>query len=113
MADRLVGRGYIEGVETAENKPEPVEVRRKRLRFRSWHRGTREMDLLIGAFADRHLENFTAQQLARYDALLELSDADLFAWITGKEAVPASYDTDVMDLLKHFKIPIKPFDNTR
>lgn len=113
MADRVAGRGYIEGVETAENRPETVEVRRKRLKFRSWHRGTREMDLLLGAFADRHLRDFTAQQLARYDALLELSDPDLFAWITGKEAVPARYDTDVMKLLKHFKIPVKPFGNPR
>lgn len=109
----MPGRGYIEGVETAENKPEPVEVRRKRLRFRSWRRGTREMDLLLGAFADRHLEGFTTVQLARYDALLELSDPDIFAWITGKEAVPAIHDTDVMRLLKHFKIPVKPFDDTR
>jgi antitoxin CptB len=108
----VAGRGYIEGVEKAGNRPETAEVRRKRLGFRSWHRGTREMDLLLGAFADRHLHDFTAQQLARYDVLLELADPDLFAWITGKEAVPERYDTDVMKLLKHFKIPAKPIDNT-
>ena len=69
---------------------------RQRLRFRSWHRGTREMDLLLGSFADAYLHVFTAQQLDLYEAILELSDADLYNWITGAEAVPATYDNDVM-----------------
>ncbi len=82
---------------------ESTEIRRKRLSFRSWHRGTREMDLLLGAFADAHLDALSEDQLARFEALLELADPDLFAWIQGREAVPAAYDTDVMKLLQNFK----------
>ena len=82
---------------------ESIEIRRKRLSFRSWHRGTREMDLFLGAFADAHLDGLSEDQLARYEALLELADPDLFAWIQGREAVPSAYDTDVMKLLQNFK----------
>ena len=73
---------------------------RRRLKFRSWHRGTREADLLLGTFADRHLDSFSADQLARYDRLLGNSDPDLYNWLTGREAVPAEQDDDVMALLK-------------
>ena len=82
---------------------ESIEIRRKRLSFRSWHRGTREMDLLLGAFADAHLEDLSEHQLARLEALLELADPDLFAWIQGREAVPSAYDNDVMKLMQNFK----------
>ena len=62
----------------------PPDVRRKRLRFRSWHRGTKEIDLLLGTFADRHLADFSDEQLAAYEALMLESDPDLFEWITGR-----------------------------
>ncbi len=82
---------------------DPLENRRKRLRFRSWHRGMREMDLLMGSFADAHVPGFDQAQLDRYEALLELSDPDLYNWMTGREPVPAEHDTDVMRLLAMFK----------
>jgi antitoxin CptB len=71
----------------------------KKLIFRSWHRGTREMDLLMGRFADRHLPDFTPAQLETYAALLELADPDLYNWITGQEPVPPELQSDVMALL--------------
>ena len=73
--------------------------RRGRLKFRSWHRGTREMDLLLGTFADAHLPDFTIAQLDQYETVLELSDPDLYNWITGKEPVPAEHDGEVLRLL--------------
>lgn len=80
------------------------DVRLKRLRFRSWHRGTREMDLLLGRFAERHLAEFSVQQLADYEALLEVGDPDLYGWIAGKTPVPPRYDTAVLQLIKDFKL---------
>ncbi|WP_162937353.1 FAD assembly factor SdhE [Indioceanicola profundi] len=80
--------------------PETVlDPRRKRLIFRSWHRGTKEMDLLMGSFADRHMAGFTDEQVARYESLLELSDPDLYNWITGAEQAPEDVRSDVFDLL--------------
>jgi len=82
----------------------PTEVQRRRLLFRSWHRGTREADLILGRFADAHLSAFTAGQLDRYAALLEKSDPDIYDWLTGREPVPPAFDTDVLWLLKNFSI---------
>jgi antitoxin CptB len=82
--------------------PAPSDIRRKRLLFRSWHRGTRETDLILGRFAEAHLDDFDTGQLDRYEALLECNDADLFAWVSGRTTPPAARDHDVMRLLLAF-----------
>ena len=86
--------------EMTESENESLAVQRKRLRYRSWHRGTREMDLLIGSFADRYLAEFDAGQLARFEALLQESDPALYAWISGASAPPEDLRHDVMTLLQ-------------
>ena len=75
------------------------EIRRKRLLFRSWHRGTRESDLILGRFADTHLAGFDEAQLDRYEALLVCAVADFFDWVSGRSALPAEHDHDVTRLL--------------
>jgi antitoxin CptB len=80
-----------------------LEIRRRRLRFRSWHRGTREADFILGRFADAHLADFSAEQLDRYAQLLEKSDPDIWDWLTDRAPVPAADDSDVLRLLKNFK----------
>ena len=87
---------------------EPVEIRRKRLRFRSWHRGTREVDLLLGPFADRHLPELTPRQLDRYEALLGENDANLYDWITGRAPPPPDHDSDVLRLIIGSKFHPRP-----
>ncbi|NNG02770.1 MAG: succinate dehydrogenase assembly factor 2 [Inquilinus sp.] len=83
-------------------RPERLDLaaRRRRLRFRCWHRGTREADLLLGSFADRHVERMDEAQLDRLERLLGSSDPDLYNWMTDREPVPPHLDTDVMRLLK-------------
>lgn len=89
---------------TDENPPiDESEAKRKRLRHRSRNRGTKETDLLLGRFADRHLEGFDDRQLARYEALLGESDPDVLAWISGRGTPPPEHDNDVMKLLLEFK----------
>lgn len=68
---------------------EDVENMRKRLIFRSEHRGTKEMDLLLGSFAKKHVPEFNEAELHEYQELLEHNDPDLYNWITGQEAPPA------------------------
>ncbi len=75
------------------------ERRWQRLHFRSWHRGTREMDLLLGSFADAHLSGFAPNQLDKYEAILACTDPDLYNWITGTEVVPNEHKSEVMNLL--------------
>ena len=84
---------------------ETTEKKRKRLIFRSWHRGTKEMDLILGSFAERNVQNFTEAELAQYDELLQLSDPDLYNWVTGKEEPPANLEGDMFEKLKAHKFP--------
>jgi len=98
-ADAAGEHGYID---TAMPTPSP-DIRRKRLLFRSWHRGTREADLLLGSFAEANLDGFDGTRLDRYEALLECPDADLFDWITGRAAPPPEHDTEVTRLLLAFR----------
>ena len=59
-----------------------LAVRRKRVRFRAWHRGMREVDLLLGRFADAQLADLGGEELAAFEALLDVPDQDVLAWLT-------------------------------
>ncbi|MEM1383855.1 MAG: succinate dehydrogenase assembly factor 2 [Pseudomonadota bacterium] len=63
--------------------PETRETRLKRLAIRSWRRGTREMDLILGGYADACLSELGEDRLAAYEELLEENDQDLYAWVAG------------------------------
>jgi antitoxin CptB len=82
--------------------PDP-DIRRKRLLYRAWHRGTREADLILGSFAEAQLAGFDAAQLDRFEALLECPDAELFDWINGRAAPPPEHEHDVTRLLLAFR----------
>jgi antitoxin CptB len=89
-----------------ETPPEDnISIKRKQLLYRSWHRGTREADLLLGRFADAHVPGFDADQLDLYDALLDNSDPDLFAWVSGQEPPPPAEESPVLRLLLAFYAP--------
>ncbi|MCY4034821.1 MAG: succinate dehydrogenase assembly factor 2 [Hyphomicrobiales bacterium] len=79
-----------------------LETKRKKLRFRAWHRGIREADLLLGGFADQWLDRLDAGALERFETLLETPDPVLFDWICGRVEVPGDARSDVLDLLLEF-----------
>ncbi len=83
---------------------EDIETRRKRLIYRSWHRGTREMDLILGSFADAHVPGFSEDELSIYNGILQHSDPDLYNWITRTEPVPANLLNPVLERLLGHKI---------
>ena len=86
---------------------ESLEIRLKRLKFRSWHRGTKEMDLLVGHFADRYLAARTAAERDLFEPVLDRPEPGLEAWLTGRVAPDSDYDHPVMKLLLNFKyVPI-------
>ena len=87
----------------SENNENP-DVRRRRLRFRAWHRGTREMDLLLGRFADAEMAKLTDADLASFEALLEVPDPDLYNWIVGAWETPAAHDTPLLRRLRDFHL---------
>ncbi len=84
-----------------------AEIRRKRLKFRCRHRGTKELDLVFGEFADRHIATLAAKQLDRFEALLAIPDPDIYSWVSDVTSIPKEHDHDVMRLLKDIKITIK------
>ncbi|MEM8811558.1 MAG: succinate dehydrogenase assembly factor 2 [Pseudomonadota bacterium] len=81
-----------------------LDPRRKRILFRAWHRGTREMDLLLGQFADAALPGMSADDLDAFEGLMEVPDQDLFAWVTGKVPIPGNYDTQILRRVMDFHL---------
>ena len=77
---------------------EALEKKKKRLIFRSWHRGTREMDLLMGTFADAHVMGMDEVMVAEYEDLLQENDPDLYNWYSGREKAPAERECKVFQL---------------
>lgn len=67
----------------------PQNDRLKRLKFRAWHRGTREADYMIGGFFDTHGATWNEEELAWYEAVVEEDDVDIMAWALGSAEPPA------------------------
>ncbi len=83
------------------------ETRLKRLRFRAWHRGTKEADLLIGGFADRYADGWGEAEIAWFEALIEEEDVDIMAWAIGTQAPPARFDGPLMRAMRRIDfIPV-------
>ena len=76
------------------------EHRLKRLRFRAWHRGTKEADILIGGFFDRHHDGWSDAEIDWYEAFLEEQDVDIMAWAIGTQPVPERWQGTTMRALK-------------
>ncbi|MGB0631466.1 MAG: succinate dehydrogenase assembly factor 2 [Alphaproteobacteria bacterium] len=83
--------------------PDRLETIRRKLRFRSLRRGTKESDLVIGGFAEAHLHVLTEDQLATFEALLDENDQDVLSWVIEMAPPPAAHDTDVLAMLRNFK----------
>jgi antitoxin CptB len=82
---------------------EDLSIRRRRLRYRAWHRGTKEMDLVLGPFADAHVASYGAAELDRLETLMAEEDADLIKWIMGEERVPADVDAALLHTIICFR----------
>ena len=74
--------------------------RLKRLRFRAWHRGTKEADLMIGGFFDRYGVAWSEEEMAWYETFLEEQDVDIMAWAIGTQPVPERFEGEMMRRLQ-------------
>lgn len=79
-----------------------LDARRRKILFRSWHRGMREMDLLMGQFADAQIALLSESELDDYEALMEAPDRDIFKWLTGEARTPDNFATPVLERLRAF-----------
>ena len=79
-----------------------LDARQRRILFRSWHRGMREMDLVLGRFADAEIASLGSSELDDYELLLEAQDRDVFSWLTFEAEAPSLYDTPVLRKIRAF-----------
>jgi antitoxin CptB len=79
----------------------------KRLRFRAWHRGTREADYLIGGFFDRYATEWGEEEIVWYEAILHEDDVDIMAWAIGTQEVPERWQGALMAAMQRLDyIPV-------
>ncbi|TQS71712.1 succinate dehydrogenase assembly factor 2 [Rhodobacteraceae bacterium] len=86
---------------------ETPEARLKRLRMRSWRRGTKEMDMVLGPYADANLAQMDEATLTLYDALLDEYDPDLYLWVSGARPCPPEY-LDLLAIIAAFARTRRP-----
>ena len=79
------------------------DPRLKKILYRAEHRGFREADIIIGGFAEKHLEQLSPEQLDEFERLIDQPDQDLYAWIIGREPIPEQFAGEVMDLIRTFR----------
>ena len=79
-----------------------LDARRRRLLFRSWHRGIREVDLILGRFADARLPAMSEVELEEYEKLLDVPTPDILAWVMGARPVPPEQATPLLSEMIDF-----------
>jgi antitoxin CptB len=80
-----------------------LDERRRKLKFRAWRRGFREMDLLMGSFADAHLAALSTEELAEFERLLATPDWEVYAWLVGQKPVPDNFDSPLLTRMMDFR----------
>ena len=96
----LLAFGWESSMTGSTRSSDGLDDRRKRLLFRCWHRGTREMDLILGRFADAEIAGLTDQELGELEGLIEVPDPDLYAALTGDKPLSAEYASALFDRIK-------------
>lgn len=84
---------------------EGLDHRRKRLLFRCWHRGTREMDIILGRFADDNIASLSDDEIVDLERLIELPDPDLYAAFSGGQPLSPEYANGIFVRIKAFSVP--------
>ncbi|HAE02627.1 MAG TPA: succinate dehydrogenase assembly factor 2 [Rhodospirillaceae bacterium] len=85
----------------------PADIRRKKLRFRAWHRGMKEMDIILGNFADKRLDQFDESQLDVFEALLHIPDQVLYSMLVHGAEIPPQVNGPIFqDIFQFAKDPL-------
>ena len=79
-----------------------LDARRKRLLYRAWHRGTKELDILLGSFADKHVGGLDETELDALEQLMQVPEPDLYNWLSGRADPPDAYAGPLLDRLIAF-----------
>ena len=85
-----------------------LDPRRRRILYRCWHRGIREMDLVFGSFAEAEISNLSDTELDEFEVIMDEQDHDLHAWITGAMALPEERKTPLFARIAAYKPDFDP-----
>lgn len=85
-----------------------LDIRRRKALYRSWHRGMREVDLILGAFADAEIGRLGDGELGLFEALMDEADGDILKWVTGEKPLPAAHDNDVFAKVCAYRPKTRP-----
>jgi antitoxin CptB len=77
--------------------------RLNKLKFRAWHRGFLEADLILGPFADTYVAELNDEDLDQFEVLLDVPDQDLYGWIVGLKDPPEQHQTELMARIRAFR----------
>ncbi len=77
-----------------------LEDRKRRLLFRAWHRGIKELDLIFGNFVETHIKEFTVEDIIWFESLFEENDQEILGWVTNGENVPEKFQGDIMNRIQ-------------
>lgn len=80
-----------------------LDERRRKLKFRAWRRGFREMDLLMGSFADAHIATLDEAELTEFERLLSTPDWEVYAWLIGQKTVPGNYQSPLLTRMMEYR----------
>jgi antitoxin CptB len=100
---RAFGVGWESKMTGTTRSSGGLDDRRKRLLFRCWHRGTREMDLILGRFADAEIASLSDDELAQFEQLIDVPDPDFYAALTGSVPLAPQYASRLFDRIKAFR----------
>jgi antitoxin CptB len=102
-ASGLLALDWIRTMTGSTRSSGGLDDRRKRLLFRCWHRGTREMDLILGRFADAEIAGLADDELAQLERLIEVPDPDLYAALTGDKPLEGEHASPLFDRIQAFR----------
>lgn len=71
--------------------------------FRAWHRGIREMDLILGSFADACIDELDSEELGDFEKLIEVDDWEIYRWITGEAPIPPEFDSALLRRISAYR----------
>ena len=88
-------------------EPDSLDAARRRARYRAWHRGTKELDLILGRYADARINSFDALKLALFEAVMENEENQLQQWFMGQTSIPATQEGEMLEQIRAFHLSVK------
>lgn len=102
--DGIIKRCGIPALSETMRSSAGLDDRRRKVLFRAWHRGMREMDYVLGTFTNAEIENLDEQELDQFEELMQEPDPEMYKWLSGSVPVPAAWDVPIVNRIRKFHL---------